>query len=55
MSRLVTIGFVILLVALAVALDASLALRTIGRLARLEGYTDIQSVLTVTSVPPIRF
>ena len=55
MNRLFTIGFVLLLVALAVALDASLALRAIDRLARLESYTDLQSVVTVTGAPSIRF
>ena len=55
MNRLFTIGFVLLLVALAVAVDASLALRAIDRLERLESYTDFQSVLTVTGASPIRF
>ena len=54
MNHLVTLGFVILLVALVVALDASLALRAIDRLAQSERYTDIQDVMTVTNAP-IRF
>ena len=53
MNRLVTLGFVFLLAALVVALDGSLALRAIDRLAESEGYTDIQNV-TVTNAP-IRF
>ena len=51
MNHLITLGFVLLLVALAVALDGSLALRTIDRLAQSEGYIDIQSVMTVTNAP----
>ena len=54
MNHLFTLGFVLLLVALAVALDGSLALRAIDRLAQSEGYIDIQSVMTVTNAP-IRF
>jgi len=54
MNHLVTLGFVLLLVALVIALDASLALRAIDRLAQSEGYTDFQSVMTVTNAP-IRF
>jgi hypothetical protein len=48
MNHLVTLGFVLLLVALVVALDGSLALRAIDRLAESEGSTDIQNV-TVTN------
>jgi hypothetical protein len=47
MNHLVTLGFVLLLAALVVALDGSLALRAIDRLAQSEGYTDIQNVMTV--------
>lgn len=53
MNHLVTPSFALLLVALVVALDGSLALRAIDRLAESEGYTDIQNV-TVTNAP-IRF
>jgi hypothetical protein len=41
----------ILLAAVVVALDGSLALRAIDRLAQSEGYTDIQNVMTVTNAP----
>ena len=51
MNYSVTLGFVVLLVALAVALDVSLALKAIDRLAQTEGHTDIQSVMTVTKAP----
>jgi hypothetical protein len=51
MNHSITLGFVVLLVALVVALDASLALRAIDRLAQSEGYIDIQSVMTVTNAP----
>jgi hypothetical protein len=51
MSHLFTLGFLLLLAALAVALDGSIALRTIDRLAQSEGYTGIQNVMTVTNVP----
>jgi len=51
MNHFVTLGFVVLLVALVVALDASLALRAIDRLAQSEGYTGIQNVMTVTNAP----
>ena len=51
MNHLFTVGFVLLLAALAVALDGSLALRAIDRLAQSEGYTGIQNVMTVTNVP----
>jgi hypothetical protein len=54
MNYFVTLGFVVLLVALVVALDGDLALIAIDRLAQSEGYTDIQNVMTVTN-PPIRF
>jgi hypothetical protein len=54
MSYFVTVGFVILLVALVVALDGTLALMAIDRLAQSEGYTEVQNVMTVTN-PPIRF
>ena len=53
-NHLVTLGFVLLLSALVVALDGSLALRAIDRLAQSEGYTDIQNVMTVTNAP-VRF
>jgi hypothetical protein len=51
MNHLVTLGFWLLLAALGVALDGSLALRAIDRLAQSEGYTDIQNVMTVTNAP----
>ena len=51
MNHFVTFGFVVLLVALMVAVDASLALKAIDRLAQSEGYIDIQSVMTVTNAP----
>ena len=51
MNHSVTLGFVVLLVALVVAVDASLALKAIDRLAQSEGYIDIQSVMTVTNAP----
>jgi hypothetical protein len=54
MNHLVTVGFVLLLAALLVALDGSLALRAIDRLAQSEGYTDIQNVMTVANAT-IRF
>jgi hypothetical protein len=53
MNHLVTLSFALLLVALVVALDGSLALRAIDRLAESEAHTDIQNV-TVTNAP-IRF
>ena len=53
MNHPVTLSFVLLLGALVVALDGSLALRAIDRLAQSEAYTDIQNV-TVTNAP-IRF
>ena len=51
MNYFVTLGFVVLLVALVVALDGDLALITIDRLAQSEAYTDIQNVMTVTNAP----
>ena len=54
MNYLVTLGFVVLLFALVVALDGDLAPITIDRLVQSEGYTDIQNVMTITNVP-IRF
>ena len=51
MNHLVTLGFALLLVALVIALDASLALRAIDRLAQSEGYTGIQNVMTVANAP----
>jgi hypothetical protein len=51
MNHFVTLSFVVLLVALVVALDASLALKAIDRLAQSEGYIDIQSVMTPTDGP----
>jgi len=53
MNHLVTLSLALLLVALVVVLDGSLALRAIDRLAESEAYTDIQNV-TVTNAP-IRF
>ena len=51
MSYFVAVGFVILLVVLVVALDGTLALMAIDRLAQSEGYTDMQSVMTLTHGP----
>jgi len=48
------LAFVLLLVALVVALDGDLALITIDRLAQSEGFTDIQKVMTLPDAP-IRF
>jgi hypothetical protein len=45
------LGCVVLFVALVVALDASLALKAIERLAQSEGYSDIQSAMTLTDGP----
>ena len=45
------LAFVLLLVALVVALDGDLAVITIDRLARSEGYTDIQNVMTLPDAP----
>jgi hypothetical protein len=55
-NHFVTFGFVFLLasLALAVVLDADLALRAIDRLVQSEVYTDMQNVMTLTDVP-IRF
>ena len=53
MNHLVTLSFALLLVVLVVALDGSLALRAIDRLAESEGYTDIQNVIITNA--PIRF
>jgi CRISPR/Cas system-associated protein Cas5 (RAMP superfamily) len=50
MNHLVTLGW-LLLAAFGVALDGSLALRAIDRLAQSESYTDIQNVMTVTNAP----
>jgi hypothetical protein len=54
MNQLVTLGFVVLLVALVIVLDASLALRAIDQLAQAEDFAEIQSVTSVTN-GPIRF
>jgi hypothetical protein len=54
MNQFVTLGFVLLLVALAVALDGALTLRVIDRLAQSEGFTDVQSVMTHTDVHGVR-
>ena len=51
MNHSVTVGFVVLLVALVVALDASLALKAIDRLVQSEVYSDMQSVMTLTDGP----
>ena len=51
MNHLFTVGFVLLLAALAVALDGSLALRAIDQFAQSEGYTGTQNVMTVTNAP----
>jgi CRISPR/Cas system-associated protein Cas5 (RAMP superfamily) len=50
MNHLVTLGW-LPLAAFGVALDGSLALRAIDRLAQSESYTDIQNVMTVTNAP----
>ena len=42
MNYFVTLGFVLLLASLAVALDASLALKHVDQLAQSEAFTDIQ-------------
>jgi len=47
MSYFVAVGFVILLVVLVVALDGTLALMAIDRLAQSEGYTEVQSVISL--------
>jgi hypothetical protein len=54
MNYLVTLSFVLLLAVLVVALDGSLALRPIDRLAQSEDSTDIQNTMTVTTAT-IRF
>jgi hypothetical protein len=54
MNHFVTLGFAVLLVALVVALDGGLALMAMDRLAQSEGYTDIQSVMTLTNVHGVR-
>ena len=54
MNDFVTLGFVVLMIALVVALDGSLALMAIDRLAQSEGYTDIQSAMTLTDVNGVR-
>ena len=53
MNHFVTVGFVFLLasLALAVVLDADLALGAIDRLVQSEVYTDMQSVMTLTHGP----
>ena len=51
MNHFVTFGFVVLLVALVVALDASLALKAIDRLVQSEVYSDMQNVMTLTDGP----
>jgi hypothetical protein len=51
MNHSITLGFVVLLVALVVALDASLALKAIDRLVQSEVYSDMQSVMTLTDGP----
>jgi hypothetical protein len=55
-NHFVAVGFALVLAAFGFALDASLALRTIDRLAQSEGYTDqkLQDVMTVTDAP-VRF
>jgi hypothetical protein len=47
MSYFVAVGCVILLVVLVVALDGTLALMAIDRLAQSEGYTEVQSVISL--------
>ena len=56
MNHFATFGFVFLLgsLALAVVLDADLALRAIDRLVQSEVYTDMQNVMILTDVP-VRF
>jgi hypothetical protein len=53
MNHFVTLGFVFLLasLALAVVLDADLALRAIDRLVQSEVYNDMQNVMTLTDGP----
>jgi len=53
MNHFVTLGFMFLLAsfALAVVLDAELALRAINRLVQSEVYSDMQNVMTLTDGP----
>jgi hypothetical protein len=51
MNKFVTLGLVLLLVALVFVLDSGLALLAIDRLAQSEGFTDIQKVMPVTDLP----
>jgi hypothetical protein len=51
MNHLFTFGFALLLAALLVALDGSLALRAIDRLAQSERYTAVQKAMTVANAP----
>jgi hypothetical protein len=55
-KHLVALGFALVLATLGFALDATLALRTIDRLTRSEGYPDkkLQNVMIITDTP-IRF
>ena len=46
MNHLFTVGFLLLLTAVAVTLDGSLALRAIDRLAQSEAHAGIQNVMT---------
>ena len=52
MNHLFAVGFLLLLTAIAVALDGSLALRAIDRLTQSQGYTGLQNVMTTNA--PIR-
>jgi hypothetical protein len=54
MNDFVNLCFVVLIIALVVALDGALALMAINRLAQSEGYIDIQSVMTLTDVIGVR-
>jgi hypothetical protein len=55
MNDFVTLGLMVLLIALMVAVDGGLVLTAIDRLAtQSEGYTDIQSVMTLTDVQGVR-
>ena len=54
MNNFVTLGFVVLIIALVVALDGGLALMVINRLAQSEGYVHIQSVIPLTDVNGVR-
>jgi hypothetical protein len=53
MNHFVTFGFVFLLasLALAVVLDADLALRRIDRLVQSEVYSDMQNVTAIQAIP----